>query len=540
MANLFLQEYEKIRKIGSGSFGSVYKVRHAELGYVRALKVCNNFIEDKNDKTWQTFMRECRVLLNIGNGSHPNIVRIYQPRLLENRAVVEMDCIEGENLHEYIQHERFIPFDEFMRFAEQMLSAVAYCHVDIYRFLMNPAADHLELDPADGRKYLVSKEKERELIRKYGVVHNDLHSGNIIRRDYDGSYILLDFGLAIQNNSCVKSSSRNDGAIEYSAPEKLSQGNVTAASDVYALGILMYEMLAGQVPFPYLPSDEISVEAARNQVYMQQLNSKPLPIFEKRKRAFEQKYPGAKYVKDYPDWIERIIFKCLEKDPARRYGNAKEVFQDLSSHSWEKKDNGNMRRAYEDRIAALQSSIHRRDEKIGRLEEELSTAAVNPVNTPVPAQPATDVRPVQSAYRIPATRQVDHSPLTHRPEPEKKSGPGWLYLIAAFTVIAAIVAIFSLVFPDEFNALISGEEQKTVVDTIVLDDAPVVAPAPAVTPRFVEEAPPKQEEEPEPYYEEEVVMPEPEHIERPRVRPDTTVSVRPTVTEVSPDTLGHH
>ncbi len=291
----FLEDYEKIQRIGEGAFATVYKVRHAQLDYIRALKVSKGYIEDTDDKAWQTFMAECKMLLRIGNGSHPNIVRIYQPRLLEHRAVVEMDCVEGESLHDYVKNTGFVPAEEFYNFAHQIVGAVAYCHVDLYKFQMDPVKDHLTPDPNDGRKYIVDAEKEKELIEKYGVVHNDLHSANIIRRDYDGQYVLLDFGLAIQDTHCVKSSSRFDGAIEYCAPEKLERGLVQPASDVYALGILLYEVLAGQVPFPFSYEDGTSPESARNRVYQQHLHDTPPAILPMRAAAFEATHPGQTY-----------------------------------------------------------------------------------------------------------------------------------------------------------------------------------------------------------------------------------------------------
>lgn len=328
---MFLQEYEKIRMIGKGAFASVFKVRHAKLGYVRALKVCDNFIEDENDRAWQTFLSECKVLLRIGNGSHPNIVKIFQPRLIDNHALVEMDCVEGDSLHSYIKQNQFIPIEEFTEFAKQIISALAYCHVDVYKFLMSPIEDKLEIDPNDGRKYIVSAEKEKELIKKYGVVHNDLHSGNIIRRDYDGQYILLDFGLAIQDSHCVKSSSRFDGAIEYCSPEKLENGTISTQSDVYALGILLYEMLTGRVPFPYSNGDGSTPESARSRVYLQHLQETPPSIFELRKQAFEATHPGEIYTQDYSDQLEAIIMKCLAKKPEERFKNAKELYIALTA-----------------------------------------------------------------------------------------------------------------------------------------------------------------------------------------------------------------
>ena len=322
---MFLQEYEKLRVLGKGAFASVFKVRHAEFGYVRALKVSHEFIENKDDKAWQTFLNECKMLLQIGNGSHPNIVRIYQPRLLENKAVVEMDYIEGQSLCEYIAKQKFIPFDEFKRFAEQIVGALAYCHADIYRFMMDAETDNLVTDPNDGRKFLISTEKEKELINKYQVIHNDLHSNNIIRRDYDGQYILLDFGLSIQQEHCVKSSSRGDGAIEYTAPEKLDQNLISAQSDVYSLGILLYEMLTGRVPFPCDGS-----QSSQAKVYMAHLNATPPDILALRAQAFEETHPGEVYENDLPEGLVGIVMRCLSKNPLNRYENAKELLDDLN------------------------------------------------------------------------------------------------------------------------------------------------------------------------------------------------------------------
>lgn len=319
---MFLKEYEKLRLIGKGAFASVYKVRHLNLGYVRALKVSHEIIEDESDKSWQTFLNECRMLLRIGNGAHPNIVRIYQPRLLENKAAVEMDYVDGLPLSEYVEKTGFISIEEFKTFACQIVGALAYCHVDIYQFMMDADSDDLQSDPQDGRKFLISPEKRLELIEKYGVIHNDLHSNNIIRRHYDGQYILLDFGLAIQDDHCVKSSSRGDGAIEYTAPEKLEQNLVSKQSDVYSLGILLYEMLAGRVPFQ---CKGVTPESARAKVYMQHLTETPPAIEPFRQQAFEASHPGDEYRDDLPEGLTDIVMKCLSKDPEDRYADAKEL-----------------------------------------------------------------------------------------------------------------------------------------------------------------------------------------------------------------------
>ncbi len=330
---VFLRDYKKIEQIGKGSFANIYLVKHLTLNYVRAIKVSNEMIDSEDDPAYQTFLNECKVLLKIGNGSHPNIVHIYQPRLIDNRAIVEMDYVDGETLAKYIERVKFVPIDEVHRFFKEIVCAMAYCHHDIYKFLMDPNEDNLTPDPENGHRYIIDDATKRRLIEKYSVIHNDLHSNNVMRRSYDESFILLDFGLAIQDGNCVKSSSRNGGALEYMAPEKFNNQNIiTKQSDVYSLGILLYEVLAGRVPFvldPMLFSSNPT--SAQYDMMNKQQHDTPPSIEALRREAFEKANPGQTYTKDYPDWMEEIILKCLEKNPANRYADAKELFDDYKA-----------------------------------------------------------------------------------------------------------------------------------------------------------------------------------------------------------------
>ena len=323
------QEYEKLQLLGQGSFASIWKVRHRKLEYVRALKVLKEVIANENDHAYQVFLKECKVLLRIGNGCHPNIVRIYQPRLLDGRASVEMDYVKGVTLNDYLQKHKFMEMSEFYRLFEEIVGALAYCHHDIYEFLMDPNVDDLKNDPNDGQKYIIDPDTERKLVKKYSVTHNDLHSNNIMRRDYDGGFVLLDFGLAIQDGKAVKSSSRRGGALEYMAPEKFDDnGVITTQSDVYSLGILLYEALAGRVPFVLDDADSFS-----GQMRLCNLHKTGIPpaIEPLRSEAFAKTHPGQTYVKDYPDWLEAMILKCLAKNPADRYVDAKELLVEFRS-----------------------------------------------------------------------------------------------------------------------------------------------------------------------------------------------------------------
>jgi len=346
----FLDEYEELKFLGQGAFAKIYKVRHLELDYIRAIRVLSEAVadNDNDNKIYQSFIKECKTLLKLGNGGHPNIVRIYRPDRQKNHALVEMDYIDGCNLDDYLQEKRqFAPIDEIIRFVREIGSALAYCHVDCYEYQYDKNKEYeykleselkgqkfkIEEDPDNGKKDLITDLQRRELIREYGIVHNDLHSKNIMRKRYDGSYILLDFGLAIQDGKAVKSSSRRDGAVEYRAPEKSDNKSIISErSDIYSFGILMYEMLTGQVPFPYEREKYSSESHALHELELKHKKTPPPAIEPLRRAAFEAIYPEKTYEKDYPEWLEQVIMKCLEKEPEDRYANGKELFEEVEKH----------------------------------------------------------------------------------------------------------------------------------------------------------------------------------------------------------------
>ncbi len=359
---LFYEHYIKLAHIGKGANAHVYKVRHAELGYVRAIKVLNEYIEDKNERVYQSFLNECKTLLTIGNGCHPNIVRIYGPDLIDNHAVVEMDCVQGTTLDSYIKQKGFMDYEEVKTFIKDIVGALAYTHHYIYEFLMNPEEDDLEIDPHDGSKYLITPEKEAELVKKYGIVHNDLHSNNIMRRDYDGRFVLLDFGLAVQDGKCIKSSRMRDGSPEYQAPEKFDSEVIDPRSDVYSLGILMYEVLAGRVPFEIQSDADGNVSRrAINLVLNQHQTATPPPILPFRKEAFEAQISGAVYERDYPEWLDDVVMKCLSKKPEDRYKNAKELLDTINVHLIDDESNNREIKELKDSLAQLNKQLQ--DEK---------------------------------------------------------------------------------------------------------------------------------------------------------------------------------
>lgn len=327
----FLKEYTLLGELGKGGFATVYKVRHNELGYIRAVRVLNDPVVDDKCKAYRNFLRECKVLLRLGNGNHRNIVHIYQPRFLENHALVEMDFVDGTDIAHYLKkNDNFLPIDEVIRMVKEISSALAYCHEDIYKFCMDRDDDDLKDDPKDGSKVLVDEATRKRLIEKYKVIHNDIHSGNIMRRE-DGSFTLLDFGLAIEGDEVVKSSSRHEnGAPEFMPPEKFDNELIlTEQSDIYSFGVVMFEYLAGRVPFV---CDGKSFSAIKNLYDVVKSHDIPA-IIDLRRQNFENKFSGQKYKKDYPDWLETAILKCLEKNPAKRFKNGKELYDFVVENS---------------------------------------------------------------------------------------------------------------------------------------------------------------------------------------------------------------
>lgn len=329
----FLQEYTMLDEIGKGGFATVYKVRHNDLGYIRAIRVLNDTIVNSASETYQKFLRECKILLRLGNGSHPNIVHIYQPRLLDNKALVEMDYVDGQDIMHYLrQNQNFVSAEEVIRMATQISSALAYCHEDIYRFSMDRDIDMLQDDPNDGSKVLVDEKTREKLIQKYKVIHNDIHSGNIMRRE-NGNFVLLDFGLAINGTEIVRSSRHANGAPEFKAPEKWdNEALLTEQSDIYSFGIVLYQYLAGRVPFPYDTKNSNST-AEEFKLMNAHKTATPPSIEAIRKEFFEKKFEGQEYEPDFPKWLEEAILICLRKNPAERFRNGKELYEFIVGNS---------------------------------------------------------------------------------------------------------------------------------------------------------------------------------------------------------------
>lgn len=454
----FLVDYTLLDEIGHGAFASVYKVRHNTLGYVRAIRVLNQVIaRGEDDPLWHKFVNECRILLRLGNGNNPHIVHIYQPLLRESQALVEMDYIDGKDLHHYLDdHNRFVEAEEVERLAREMAEALAFCHHDIFRSSMDRDVDNLIDDPEDGSRVLIDRETEARLVKKYQVIHNDLHSGNIMRRNDGGGFVLLDFGLSIQDGDVLHSSKRRGGAPEYKAPEKWdNEGTITCQSDIYSLGVILYEALTGQVPFAYDTRNPNSAEA--EYLLMNAIKKNPVPdILRARKKRFEATHPGEQYVKDYPEWLEVLILKCLAKDPADRFDDGLQLKKFIKTHT----------------------STGHNGPSLDQIKQELKDKqAIPPVPRTVP--PPRIVPPPRpprvSPPQIPqpwSGGNQEATPVQVPPPPKKKktsAGMIFIYFILALAIGVIIAFIFMTINENNSKNNIDYSlqtEDSTVVDTL--------------------------------------------------------------------------
>lgn len=301
--------FELLKTI-EGGFGTIDVVKHKSLSYVRAIKKLK--INNPNEQLRRDFINECKTLSLLGTGLHPNIIKIYQFQIDNLPYYIEMDYVEGENFDKYAE-KNFLSFNEVCRFIKNIAGALAYCH-----------------------------NYKDETGNLKSIVHNDLHSANIIKRKEDGEYILLDFGLAIENGDIIRSSKRSAGWCEFMSPERSLmelQGvspdginKATPAWDIYSLGCLIFVALTGRAPFALgktCATDYLVLQSHCDVDKLQPWKK----IREYRHQHFvELNIPG-EYHDDIPgDWLINIVAKCLSKNASERYQNAQELLDDFNMY----------------------------------------------------------------------------------------------------------------------------------------------------------------------------------------------------------------
>ena len=257
------KRYEVISKIGAGGMADVYKGKDHMLNRYVAIKVLKKeFKEDEN------FVRKFRSEAQAAAGLiHPNVVNVYDVGEDRGLYYMVMELVEGITLKEYIDKKGRLSHKETISIAIQMCTGIGVAH----------AAN---------------------------IIHRDIKPQNIIISK-DGKVKVTDFGIAKATTSNTISSNAM-GSVHYTSPEQARGGFSDQKSDIYSIGITLYEMVTGQVPFDGDSTVSVAI-----------------------KHLQEEITPPSEIVPDIPYSLEQIILKCTQKNGERRYRNTGELIQDL-------------------------------------------------------------------------------------------------------------------------------------------------------------------------------------------------------------------
>ncbi len=268
---LFDGRYRILRKLGSGGMANVYLAEDEELGRRVAIKILND--RYANDELFiERFRREAKSAAGL---SHPNIVSIYDRGEAEGTYYIAMEVIEGRSLKELIMTRGALPIGTAVGYAKQLLEALRFAH-------------------------------------RHGIIHRDIKPHNVLvsadqhAKASEPRLKVTDFGIARHGASQMTEAGSIMGTAQYLSPEQARGAPVTAASDLYSAGVVLYEMLTGKVPF----TGDSAIEIA-----MKHVNDLPTPPSSLRP--------------EIPPELDQIVLRALAKDPEDRYQTAEEFIEDL-------------------------------------------------------------------------------------------------------------------------------------------------------------------------------------------------------------------
>ena len=268
MSKVLANRYELFERVGEGGMSVVYKAKDRLLNRFVAIKILKpEFISDQ--KFIDSFRRESQ---NAASMSHPNIVNIYDVGREGNIHYIVMELIEGRALSDYIREQGPMAYPKVIALSKQIASALAFAH-------------------------------------KNHIIHRDVKPHNVMITP-NGTAKITDFGIAKAVNAAtiVDNTDGIVGSVHYFSPEQARGGYVDEKSDIYSLGIVMYEMLTGQVPF----DGDNPVNIA-----LQHINS--------------EMTPPSELVSGVPPALEHIIMKCCDKYPVNRYASADDLIEALNN-----------------------------------------------------------------------------------------------------------------------------------------------------------------------------------------------------------------
>ena len=318
MSKLLAGRYELIEKIGEGGMAVVYKAKDRLLNRYVAIKILRpEFTQD--EQFLDSFKRESQAAAGL---QHPNIVSIYDVGRTGNINFIVMELVDGRPLSDFIKENGHLDYKTTIDIAKQMASALAIAH-------------------------------------KHQIIHRDVKPHNIMITS-DGVAKLTDFGIAraVSKATMVADTSKIIGSVHYFSPEQARGAYVDERSDIYSLGIVMFEMLTGRVPFDGETPVEVALKHINEDV--------PSP---------------AKLVPGIPPALDKVVLKATDKYQTERYKSADEMLEALKNVEFVTQmvgdrvfagETDNKPRRDENLVAPVMSS--RREDR----EQEMVIAPANP------------------------------------------------------------------------------------------------------------------------------------------------------------------
>ncbi len=260
------KRYEILELIGEGGMALVYKARDSRLDRLVAVKIMRDEMAADEDVR-RRFVAESHAVAMLSN---PNIVAVYDVSHSDAMEYIVMELVDGITLKQYMDKKGALPWREMLHFSKQIARALGHAH-------------------------------------QRGIIHRDIKPQNIMLLR-DGTIKVADFGIAALENEIYVNDGQAIGSIHYIAPEQARGEYPDARSDIYSLGVVMYEMLTGERPYTGETIGEIAVK---------HMNADPV-------------LPRTKNP-EIPEELERITMKAMNASMAERYQSAEELLADLDA-----------------------------------------------------------------------------------------------------------------------------------------------------------------------------------------------------------------
>jgi serine/threonine protein kinase len=351
-------DYEILGVLGAGGMGQVFKVRNVISDRIEAMKILLPDLAGRQDLA-DRFLREIKVLAAL---DHPNIAALRTALTLGNQLVMVMEFVEGTSLATRLERGPVAPADA-LDYVDQVLAALSYAH-------------------------------QRQ------VIHRDIKPANMMLTP-ENVVKLMDFGIArTGTDRTLTATGTTMGSLYYMSPEQVKGGSTDARSDLYSLGVTLYEMVTGQRPFR--ADSDYSLMAA-------QVQQQPTPPIELRA--------------DLPAALNEIILLSMAKEPAQRFQSADAFRKALGSVRGEFQKAGVARTASAVPIA---TALFQGPTARGTPMHDLPTAsAQTPVQPEIPPQP------------IPSVLELSARPRTHR----------GLYMTLGALIVLAVLVVAGIYVP---------------------------------------------------------------------------------------------